>query len=236
MRVVLLDHRLWFPSPVTAPREGPLAVGGDLSPQRLLLAYRHGIFPWYDERTPILWHSPDPRFVIHRDAWHEPTRLRRTIRTRLGTDGLRVTIDTAFERVIRACAAAPRRGQDGTWITPALLAAFVELHHLGHAHSVEVWRGDDLVGGIYGLAVGRAFSGESMFRTERDASKLALVHLARELWARGFLVIDCQQATPTSAQFGGRRVLRRVYLKWLDEANEPPVPPPGPWRFTSCGE
>lgn len=237
MRLVLLDDRLWFPSPATAPRDGPLAVGGDLSPARLLLAYRHGIFPWYDERTPILWHSPDPRFVIRQESWHEPARLQRTIRAMTGQDGpLRVTMDAAFDRVIAACAAAPRRGQDGTWITPALRDAFIELHALGHAHSVEVWRGEELVGGVYGLAVGRAFSGESMFHTERDAGKIALVMLARALWARGFALMDCQQATPTLAQFGGRRVLRRMFLAWLAEAQQPPAPEVGKWCLSHGGQ
>src|SRR3982751_1188738 len=170
---------------------GLLCAGGELTPERIIEAYRHGIFPWYSEGQPILWWSPDPRMVLYTDDLRVSRSLAKRVRSRV----FDVRIDTAFREVIMACAASPREGQQGTWITPEIVAAYVELHRRGYAHSVESWRDNRLVGGLYGLSLGRVFFGESMFARETDASKVALVHLVERLRARDFTVIDCQQNT-----------------------------------------
>lgn len=203
-----------FPHPSRADRGGLLAVGGDLSPRRLLAAYARGIFPWYSEGQPILWHSPDPRFVLWPRALHVPRSLRKTQRRGL----YRIRYDTSFAQVIAACARMPRPGQDGTWITQEMRAAYEELFRLGYAHSAEAWRGEELVGGLYGVSLGSAFFGESMFALAPDASKLAFVELAEKVASWGYTLIDCQVETEHLARFGAEHVPRRRFLAALADA------------------
>lgn len=207
-----LSRALAFP-PVDHAVDGLLAVGGDLSPDRLLLAYRSGIFPWYHDGLPILWHSPDPRCVLLADQLHVGRSLRRTIAK--GTYDVR--FDTAFERVIRSCKTTPRPGQDGTWITPEMERAYVRLHRLGYAHSVEAWSEGELAGGLYGVSLGRVFFGESMFAHQPDASKVALVTLAARILPWGFRVIDGQVATPHTTAMGAIEWPRARFMSVLSE-------------------
>ncbi|HEX6827354.1 MAG TPA: leucyl/phenylalanyl-tRNA--protein transferase [Burkholderiales bacterium] len=216
-----------FPRPERALDEpnGLLAAGGDLSPARLLEAYRRGIFPWFSEGEPILWWSPDPRMVLIPAEIKVSRSLAKTLRNR----EYELRADSAFREVIEACA-APRRGQRGTWITDEMMDAYCRLHELGHAHSVETWIGGELAGGLYGVAVGRAFCGESMFTRARDASKIAFVHLVRQLQHWGFGLIDCQMNTPLLASFGAREIPRRDFTSRLKELiNYPAIP--GHWRI-----
>jgi len=212
MPVYVLTHALAFPPPEHA-EDGLLAVGGDLSPERLLLGYRMGIFPWYEDGFPILWHSPDPRCVLLTDRVHVGRSLRKVLRQ----GQLRVTFDTQFHEVIRACKDMRRPGQRGTWITDEMEKAYVKLWDLGVAHSVETWSGQDLVGGLYGVSLGRMFFGESMFSRASDASKVAFVGLAERLRAWGFRVIDAQVATPHTLGLGAEEWPRMQFLKVLDE-------------------
>jgi leucyl/phenylalanyl-tRNA--protein transferase len=223
--VYSLDERLVFPPPEEAEPSGLLAVGGDLRPERLLLAYSQGIFPWY-ERDPILWFSPDPRMVLRA----EDLRVARSLRKTLRKDGYRFSLDTAFERVIEACAKAKRPGQRTTWITPAMRRAYLELHRLGFAHSAEAWQGDVLAGGLYGVSLGAAFFGESMFARAPDASKAAFVRLVEQLRAWGISLIDSQVHTEHLARFGAEEWPRRAYLKALRAALRRPTRR-GPWAF-----
>ena len=208
----LLDDRLVFPDPELA-REGLLAVGGDLRPERLLLGYRMGIFPWYHDGLPILWHSPDPRCVIPTDKVHVSRSLARVLRHA----EYDVRYDTAFAKVIRACKDAPRSGQDGTWITDEMEDAYLKLHELGLAHSVESHFEGRLMGGLYGVSLGRMFFGESMFSLRSNASKVALVTLAQRLLAEGSRFIDAQVANPTTLSLGAEEWPRRLYLERLAE-------------------
>jgi len=205
-----LDANVPFPPVSRALRDpnGLLAAGGDLTVERLLEAYRRGIFPWYGEGQPILWWSPDPRMVLYTDELRVSRSLAKTVRRGV----FDVTFDVAFERVIRACA-APRRGGGGTWITPEMVDAYCMLHRSGHAHSVESWRDGELVGGLYGVAIGRMYYGESMFSLATDASKSALVHLVRFLRRHGFPLIDCQQETAHLASFGARPIARESFAR-----------------------
>jgi len=187
---------------------GLLCAGGDLSPARLLEAYRRGIFPWFSGDEPILWWSPDPRMVLFCDELKVARSLAKSVRNK----GFEVRLDSAFSRVVKACA-EPRKGEGGTWLSPGMQTAYTALHRLGHAHSVEAWQGGRLVGGLYGVALGRMFYGESMFSRVTDASKVALVHLVGELRARGFPLIDCQQNTPLLASLGAREIPRRQFLR-----------------------
>jgi leucyl/phenylalanyl-tRNA--protein transferase len=201
-----------FP-PIEAALDDPnglLAAGGDLSPESLLAAYRHGVFPWYNEAQPILWWSPDPRMVLFVSEFKLPRSLRRTVRQHR----FEIRADTAFRRVMQGCA-EPREGQSGTWITPAVIAAYEALHLQGHAHCVEAWRDGELVGGLYGVTIGRMFFGESMFARETDASKVALVKLIALLGQLGMPLIDCQQETEHLARFGARPIARREFADWL---------------------
>jgi leucyl/phenylalanyl-tRNA--protein transferase len=209
MPVFRLDRRPIFPPPEQAEEEGLLAVGGDLSVERLLAAYAHGIFPWYEPGGPILWWSPDPRLVLFPEELHVSRRLARTIRSGRFT----TTRDTAFARVIQACAEVKRPDQPGTWITPEMQRAYIRLHEAGFAHSVETWRGRGLVGGVYGVRLGRTFFGESMFHTESDASKVALVALVDWLKAEGVGLIDCQVTTPHMLRMGAREIPRAEFLR-----------------------
>ena len=210
-RIISLDSRLWFPDPGQAWHDGLVAVGGDMSVPRLLLAYRTGVFPWTVD--PLTWWSPDPRGILELDELHISRSLTRTLRRTPFT----VTFDRAFPDVIRACARVPRR--DGaSWVTPEFVAAYSALHREGHAHSVETWHEGRLVGGLYGVALGGLFSGESMFHTEDDAAKVALVHLVRHLNARGYVLFDTQMVTPTTAALGARNIPRSEYLRRLEQA------------------
>ena len=206
-----------FPNPELALDEpnGLLAAGGDLGPRRLLCAYRRGIFPWFSEGQPILWWSPDPRAVL----WPQALRVNRTLRRTQRRRTFATTLNTAFDRVVRECA-APRAGQDGTWITRGMAAAYGRLHRAGHAHSIECWRGATLAGGLYGIAIGRVFFGESMFSRAADASKIALAHLC----TLGFGLIDCQLPNPHLARLGAIEISRRRFLTQLDELCEAPGP------------
>jgi len=211
-----------FPPDERALREpnGLLAAGGALTPAWLLTAYRRGIFPWFSEGEPILWWSPDPRLVLVPDEFHVSHSLRKTLRRRR----FEVKADTAFAEVLLACA-APRAGGPGTWITPAMRAAYLHMHELGWAHSVECWRDGRLVGGLYGMAIGRVFFGESMFARETDASKVALAHLARLLAERGYGMIDCQMTTAHLLSLGAREVPRARFAAALRQwAHDGPSP------------
>lgn len=190
---------------------GLLAAGGSLSPRRLLRAYRQGIFPWYSSGQPILWWSPDPRWVL----LAENLQLSRSLRKTLRNGPFTVTADTAFAAVITACA-APRGPDEGTWITPEMLRAYCRLHRLGHAHSIETWRQGELVGGLYGVAVGRVFFGESMFSWVSDASKVALVALTHQLHRWEFAVIDCQVHTEHLRRMGAADISRTLFLQLLE--------------------
>lgn len=189
---------------------GLLAVGGELSPQCLVRAYRHGIFPWYSDAQPILWWSPDPRMVLFPSELRVSRSLRKTLRRK----PYRVTMDHAFEQVIEACA-APRRDEAGTWITSEIMAAYSQLHHQGLAHSVEVWCDGQLAGGLYGVAIGKVFFGESMFHRSRDASKVAFVSLVLQLDEWGYRLIDCQVATEHLASLGAREIPRQDFIRML---------------------
>jgi leucyl/phenylalanyl-tRNA--protein transferase len=223
--VFRLDERVLFPPPDLA-EDGLLAVGGDLSPQRLLAAYSQGIFPWYEEGLPILWHSPDPRMVLRAEELHVPRSLAKTMRR----GPYRVSLDSAFRDVVEACAATERPGQDGTWITREMIDAYEVLHGLGFAHSVEAWRGRQLVGGLYGVSLGGVFFGESMFSRAADASKIAFVTLVRDMADRGIGLIDCQVHTEHLARFGAREWPRERFLEALAEALRQPTRK-GKWRL-----
>lgn len=214
MPVYRLAKPLVFPSPSLAEPDGLLAVGGDLSPQRLILAYRRGIFPWYSKNTPILWWSPDPRMVLVPQELTVGRSLVRVLKKSL----FRVTFDCAFRQVVESCAAVPRNYGEGTWIVPEMMDAYEELHRMGYAHSVEAWHDGNLVGGLYGVALGRAFFGESMFTLMADASKVALVHLVRLLTRWGFDFIDCQVVTEHLRRLGAREISRQAFLGQLEKA------------------
>ncbi len=211
MPVYRLDDRLMFPRPELAERSGLLAVGGDLSPERLVLAYESGIFPWYDEDLPILWHSPDPRYVLLAGGLHVPRSLAKQLRR----GPYEIRVDEQFRAVMEACAKVPRPGQSGTWITTEMIDAYVELHDRGVAHSVEAYVGGDLVGGLYGVSLGGAFFGESMFANAPDASKIAFVTLVRALDAWGIDLVDCQVRTDHLERFGAEAWPRARYLSEL---------------------
>ena len=212
MPVYRLGPDLAFPPPEEAEPSGLLAVGGDLHPERLLLAYSMGIFPWYDEEQPILWHSPDPRHVL----LPSDLAVSRTLRRVLKRAAFEVTLDTAFEDVIRACAEGPRKNDPGTWITKDMIDAYCRLFELGFAHSAEAWEEGELAGGLYGVSLGGCFFGESMFARRTDASKVAFVTLVRQLAAWDFDVIDCQVYTDHLARFGATPWSRRRFLEALD--------------------
>ncbi|HLJ94480.1 MAG TPA: leucyl/phenylalanyl-tRNA--protein transferase [Gemmataceae bacterium] len=199
-----------------ADETGLVAIGGDLRPERLLKAYRGGIFPWYDEGEPICWWSPNPRAIFELDSLYISRRLRRTLRSRR----FQVTVNQDFGGVIRGCA---QGRAEGTWITPEMIHAYEELHALGYAHSVETWDEDLLVGGVYGVAIGGFFAGESMFTQRSDASKVALVHLVERLRQRGFRLFDIQFLTAHTTRLGAVEILRAQYLARLRQALALPV-------------
>ncbi len=218
MPVWRLTGDVVFPDPTLAEPDGLIALGGDLSPDRLIAAYSQGIFPWYAE-GPILWFSPDPRMILL------PTRLRlsRSLRRSISKGMFEIRCDTAFRRVIEACAAVERRGQAGTWVNAEMIEAYTALHALGYAHSVEAWDGQELVGGLYGVSLGAAFFGESMFALRDDASKVALAHLARQLDAWDFRFIDCQIESEHLARLGATPWRRARFLAELSGALRVPT-------------
>jgi len=225
-------HQPDFPPLEEALQEpnGLLAAGGELTPEWLLAAYRRGIFPWYNASEPILWWSPDPRMVLLPDA----IRITRSLRRVLRQGRFTLRCDTAFRQVVEACA-APRGPGGGTWITPKMAAAYQRMYELGYAHSVEAWQGDELVGGLYGVAVGRVFFGESMFSRVTDSSKVALAHLARHLERLGFAVIDCQMVTAHLASMGGGAIPRAEFAAGVARWTREP-PPPGRWPADALGD
>jgi leucyl/phenylalanyl-tRNA--protein transferase len=217
-----------FPPPDYADPSGLLAVGGDLSNERLLEAYRLGIFPWYSDDQPILWWSPDPRLVLDLNDF----KISRSLRKTLKREVFQVTLDHAFEEVIRACAVVPREAQNGTWITNEMLKAYVNLHGLGYAHSVESWFGGKLAGGLYGVSLGKCFFGESMFHLKTDASKVALATLVEKLRSWDFHFIDSQMTTEHMLRLGAKELPRRIFLKRLQSALRYPTKR-GRWRTDS---
>ena len=228
MPVYLLSDDLVFPSPKLAPKEGLLAVGGDLRQERLLLAYRMGIFPWYSRYEPILWWSPDPRLVLYPGEIRVSKSLQKTIKKGL----FRITMDQAFEAVINACAQSRTSADEGTWIVEEMIDAYCKLHESGFAHSVEAWRDDRLAGGLYGVSLGKCFFGESMFTHISNASKVAFVALVKHLQALNFDLIDCQVTTPHLLTFGAREIPRTRYLNELEKSLKPSTLR-GQWFFTA---
>ncbi|NVJ05411.1 leucyl/phenylalanyl-tRNA--protein transferase [Myxococcus sp. AM001] len=224
------EHPELFPPPERADTSGVVAVGGDLRPERLLAAYARGIFPWYSEGDPILWHSPDPRFVLTPDALHAGRSLRKT----MARGVYEVRYDTAFRRVITECSRVPRPGQAGTWITEEMMEAYVTLHEAGFAHSVEAWAQGELKGGLYGVSLGAAFFGESMFALAPDASKVAFVTSAERFQGWGFQLIDCQVETEHLARFGAENWPRRRFLAALARALKEPTRR-GKWTEAAAG-
>ena len=208
MFLQVLDDKLWFPPPEAALEDGLLAIGGDLSTERLLLAYRNGIFPWFDDEVPLWW-CPDPRFVLY------PAELKvsKSMKQLLKKEAFRFTTNTAFEQVINHCRQTPRKGQDGTWITEEVRRAYTELHSMGYAHSAETWRGDTLVGGLYGIRMGKVFFGESMFSHASNASKYAFIKYVRQLQNEDVQLIDCQVYTAHLESLGAKMIERSLFLQ-----------------------
>jgi len=226
MPVFRLDDRLVFP-PVELAEDGLLAIGGDLRPERLLLAYTRGIFPWYAENLPILWHSPDPRMVMATEDLIVNRSLKKTIRRA----PYRLAMDTAFKDVLLACSQTPRPNQSGTWLIPEMVEAYVKLHELGFAHSIEAWDPDGkLVGGLYGVSLGGAFFGESMFAHAPDASKVAFTAAVRQLHLWNIKLIDCQVHTDHLERFGAHEIPREQYLELLKVALDEPTRR-GAWKL-----
>lgn len=220
MPIFTLDKELTFPPVHFAEPDGLLAIGGDLSPERLLLAYQNGIFPWYEDK-PILWWCPDPRFVLFPDEF----RINKTTRALLKKPGFEFTVNKAFPGVIRQCKAIRRPGQQGTWITPEVEKAYCMMHELGHAHSAEVWQDGKLVGGLYGIKLGKVFFGESMFSLESNASRYAFVKYVELLKAEDVKLIDCQVYTAYLESFGARMISREIFIsllnKWIQQRSRP---------------
>ena len=214
MPIFHLPDEIIFPSPELAGKDGLLAIGGDLSEERLLKAYSMGIFPWYTEDSPILWWSPDPRLILIPEELKVSKSLRKVINKGI----YKITIDTAFEQVMWSCAEIERKGQDGTWITEEMVEAYLRLHKAGYAHSIESWHGGELVGGLYGIILGKAFFGESMFSKMSNASKVAFVWLVEKLREQGFKLIDCQVTTGHLISLGAREVTRKEFLEMLRDA------------------
>jgi leucyl/phenylalanyl-tRNA--protein transferase len=226
MAVYRLTRDLVFPPPEGASADGLVAVGGDTRPERLVLAYSQGIFPWPHQGLPLLWFSPDPRFVIRFEHAH----VGRSLRKRVRAQPFEIRVDTAFEEVLAGCSATPRPGQDGTWITDDIRTGFLALHDRGIAHSIEAFQDGVLVGGLYGVAIGKSFCGESMFAHAADASKIAMVALLGNLAHWDFHFVDCQVHTEHLARFGAEQVPRTTFLELLRRAVAEPTRT-GPWRF-----
>lgn len=211
-----LTKKLIFPPVENANDEGLLAIGGDLFPERLLLAYRNGIFPWFNEDSPILWWSPDPRMVL----FPQNIKISKSMRKVLRDAQFRITKNTCFEAVMTQCSQIKRAGQKGTWITENMKEAYMELHKKGHAISYEVWENNLLVGGLYGIDLGHVFCGESMFSTVSNASKFAFIHLAQELKAKKYTLIDCQMYTEHLASLGAKEISRKEFIKYLKRVDQ----------------
>lgn len=207
----LLKNNYEFPPSTEAEANGLLAVGGDLSPERLLNAYSQGIFPWFSDPEPILWWTPAPRLVLY----PQNIRVSKSMRSLFRKGFFRITLDHAFAEVIKRCAKSPRPGQQGTWITHEMQQAYIRLHHMGFAHSVETWKDDQLVGGLYGISLGKIFFGESMFTSQANASKYALIHLATALQRLNFEVIDCQTRTEHLVSLGAQEITRMAFEQHL---------------------
>ena len=222
----LPDNELVFPHPSLAEANGLLAVGGDLSPERLVLAYINGIFPWYEEGGQFYWYSPDPRCVV----FPQELRIHKSMRSIFNQKKFRYSFDTCFREVMLACSEAPRGGQEGSWITPAFLEGYERLHEQGIAHSMEVWEGDALVGGLYGVSIGKFFFGESMFARRPNASKAGFITLAQVLETAGFWMIDCQIETEHLKSLGARNISRTSFLEYLDH-NQYERTSIGKWRL-----
>jgi len=216
MPIFRLSSELLFPPVELSEPDGILAAGGDLSVERLLLAYRSGIFPWYSSGEPILWWSPDPRFVLFPEDLHISKSLKKV----LNSNQFEITFDKAFPQVISHCRAKNRPNQEGTWITKEMIRAYVDLHRAGYAHSVEAWKDGILAGGLYGVSIGRVFFGESMFYLVENASKIAFVKLVEKLRSLGFLVIDSQVYTKYLETFGAKHIPREKYLEILQKGFE----------------
>lgn len=216
--VYLDDDQLNFPEPQSARADGLLCVGGDLSPERIERAYRSGIFPWYDDGQPLLWWSPDPRMVLYPNEF----KISKSFRSRLRKHGFRISCDQNFKEVITQCAAVPRKDQHGTWITDQMVAAYLLLHEKGLARSIEVWEGDTLVGGLYGIDLPEygVFCGESMFSLKPDASKIALFTLVEAVADVGYTLIDCQMYTDHLKSLGAREISRTDFLSRLKQARK----------------
>ena len=207
----LLNEELLFPPIELADTDGLLAIGGDLSTERLLLAYRSGIFPWFNENDPICWWSPNPRFVM----FPAELKISKSMLTILNKDIFRFTINQDFSGVIKNCRNIPRKGQEGTWISPAMYKAYMQLHRDGHAHSAEAWKGEELVGGLYGIRMGKLFFGESMFSREKNASKFAFINYVRQLQKEKVQLIDCQVHTRHLESLGARMITRNAFATLL---------------------
>lgn len=211
--MIVLDSKLVFPPAHLANEDGILAIGGDLSTERLLLAYRNGIFPWYNEGEPIIWWCPDPRFVLFPDQ----LKVSKSMETVVRSNRFRFTINRAFEKVIEHCKTTPRPGQEGTWITEAVQKAYNNLHQAGYAHSAEAWKDGELVGGLYGIRIGKVFFGESMFSKESNASKFAFIQYVKQLQREGVALIDCQVYTLHMETMGATMIDRERFLRLLDK-------------------
>jgi leucyl/phenylalanyl-tRNA--protein transferase len=210
MPLHVLKEQLWFPPVTDADEDGLLAVGGDISPERILYAYQQGIFPWYSEEIPLWW-SPNPRFVLFPDELY----ISKSMRTLLKRNAFKVTINQAFTQVINACGTVERPGQDGTWLNADMQQAYTQLHQMGYAHSVEAWYNNTLVGGLYGLRIGQVFFGESMFSTMSNASKYAFISFVQQLQTEGVQLIDCQVYTNHLASLGAMMIPRNEFLAYL---------------------
>jgi leucyl/phenylalanyl-tRNA---protein transferase len=222
----LEPDRIEFPNPHFANEDGIVAIGGDLSPERLLLAYRIGLFPWFNEDEPILWWSLDPRLVL----FPKDLYIAKSMRPYFNQQKFKVTFDRHFEQVVRACQQNNRKNQqNGTWISEDIVHAYTRMHELGHAHSVEVWQGQDLVGGLYGMAIGKVFFGESMFAEVSNASKVGFITLVQKLTALGYWMIDCQQQTQHLTSMGAVPIKRTQFLKILKK-NEAELDNPTSWK------
>ena len=209
----ILDNKIEFPPADTADEDGIVAFGGDLSTERLLLAYRSGIFPWYNEDEPIIWWCPDPRFVL----FPQHLKVSKSMQTVLRNGKFRFTINKAFTQVIQNCKTITREGQDGTWITPAVQKAYTTLHELGHAHSAEAWMNGELVGGLYGIRMGNIFFGESMFSKASNASKFAFIKYVQQLQKEGVVLIDCQVYTEHLESLGAEMIERKQFINLLEK-------------------
>jgi leucyl/phenylalanyl-tRNA---protein transferase len=207
--MIILDHTLYFPPPEMADEEGLLAIGGDLSTERLLLAYKNGIFPWYNQDQPIIWWCPDPRFVL----FPEKLVVSRSMNKILKQPAFQFTINKAFTQVIQNCRTVSRKGQGGTWITPAIQNAYTQLHKHGYAHSAEAWLNGELVGGVYGVRLGDIFFGESMFSKVSNASKFAFINYVKQLKNEGVVLIDCQVYTEHLESLGAGMINRKKFLE-----------------------